>query len=524
MALRLLTKMTTPGLSEPNLPGTDGLTRKSFSGTGWTSLATAGRQILSMISVAVLARLLGPDAYGLMGMAALFFTFLLNFRDLGTAAAVIRMPSISSRLLSSLFWVNLAFGTALTLVVVLLAAQVAGFFHEPRLTGILRLLSVSFILFAAGAVQNAVLSREMSFGKIAAVELGSAVAGFVVAVPCALAGLGVQSLVFANLATAVTSAGLCWTACRWRPKLEIDFAELKLVTPFSLNFAGFGLINYFGRNADNIVVGRYLGEVQLGYYQMAYNLMLYPIQNVTSVISQVLLPAFSKIQDDNDRFRSAYVRSCMLISLVTFPLIAGLGVVADPLVRAVLGQKWLPAIRVFQILAPLGMVQSILATVGQIYVSKGRTDWMLRWGIYSSLVSVASFLIGVRFGITGVAGAYTAASLTLLAYPGFAIPFRLIELRMLTFGRELFPQLIITAAMAGVCILWMKMLFVARVTSPAVHLASTAGVGFCAYVSLMLWLRPGVMRELEKLLIDSSSGPAALLLRIIGRAGSLPPA
>ncbi len=150
---------------------------------------------------------------------------------------------------------------------------------------------------------------------------------------------------------------------------------------FSLNLSGFGIVNYASRNADNLIIGRVLGSIQLGYYQMAYNLMLAPIQNISSVISQVAYPAFSRIQDDNERFRSAYVRSCALIALVTFPVMAGLAVIADPLVRVILGSKWIGAIRIFEILAPVGLLQSVQTTVGQIYTAKARTDWMFRWGL-----------------------------------------------------------------------------------------------------------------------------------------------
>lgn len=501
--------------SSENLARKENLTRKSFAGTGWTTLATAGRLVLQLLSVAVLARLLGPDSYGLMGMAALLLNFLVNFRDLGTAAAIIRLPEVSHRLLCSLFWVNMALGLLFTVIVVLSAKLVALFFHEPRLVGVLQMLSLSFLLTAAGIVQNAILAREMSFGKIAAADLASAVAGYLVALPCAFAGFGVQSLIFANIVNCIVASAIYWALCPWRPTLEFDLAEIRSVRSFSLNFSGFGLINYFGRNADNIIVGKYLGEVQLGYYQMAYNLMMYPIQNVTGVISQVLLPAFSRIQDDDERFRSAYVRSCMLIGLITFPLIAGLGVVADPFVRTVLGAKWIPAIVVFQILAPVGMVQSVWTTIGQIYVAKGRTDWMFRWGVYSTVIYVAAFLIGVRFGIEGVAGTYAIAFFGLVVIPGFVIPFRLIGLRFTDFIRQLLPQFAITLSMVALCWLWMAALRSAGINSPLVNLASTSILGIVAYISLMLWFHPRVLQHLENILVDLPRNVASPLLRII---------
>jgi len=128
-------------------------------------------------------------------------------------------------------------------------------------------------------------------------------------------------LVYANLANATVLALLTFAFSRWRPSLAFDVAEVRAVAKFSLNFSAFGLINYFGRNADNLIVGKVFGSAQLGFYQLAYNLILYPIQNISSIIAQVLSPSLSKLQDDNERFRSAYLRTCMLLALSTFPII-----------------------------------------------------------------------------------------------------------------------------------------------------------------------------------------------------------
>ncbi|MDE3165511.1 MAG: lipopolysaccharide biosynthesis protein, partial [Acidobacteriota bacterium] len=262
--------------SEPDITPVEepvsGLTQRTVGGAGWTAVANIARQVLSIAGVAVLARRLGPGAYGVMGMAATATSLLTNFRDLGTAAAVIQRPRISADLLSSLFWVNLGVGGLLTLVTVLVSGPVSSFFHTPELAAILAVLSFSFLVQSASTVHNALLNREMRLKAAAMVDIASAVAGYAIAIPMALRGFGVWSLVAANLASPLVSTLMYWAVSGWLPSLRFKGAEIRGVAGFSLNLCGFGLVNYFARNADNVIVGRYLGSGPLGNYQMAYNL------------------------------------------------------------------------------------------------------------------------------------------------------------------------------------------------------------------------------------------------------------
>jgi O-antigen/teichoic acid export membrane protein len=488
------------------------LSRKVVIGSSWAAMSNLARQLLSLGCVAILARLLGPSAYGLMGLAALILAFLAGFRDLGTATAIVQRPQVSGRLLSSLFWLNGGLGLLLSVAGYLAADPTADFFKEPKLALILRVVSFSFFVSAIGAVPNSVLARNMAFNKIAIVDFTASLAGYAVAIACAWRGLGVWSLVAANMVTAAWTTTLSFIYCRWLPTVEFDLSEVRSVARFSLNLTGFGVVNYFARNADNVVVGRYLGSQSLGYYQMAYNLFLLPLQNVTSVLAQVLNPAFSKIQTENERFKTAYVRACLFIALVTFPLTIGLAVVADPFVRAVLGSKWIPVIPLLQVLAPVGLFQSIQGTTGQIFVAKGRTDWMFRWGLYSSAVFVTAFLIGVRWGTLGVAAAYSLSYLVFVLYPGFRVAFTLVGLNVGDFFRHFVPQLSVTAAMAAGCLGWMALLRLTGVANPLTILLTTVVVGALLYVGGMLLLRPPVIGDLEDV-AESHGNPLRRILR-----------
>ncbi len=482
---------------------TPNLTQRAVSGTAWSSLSTAGRQVLSIASVATVARLLGPSAYGVMGMANLLIVFILNFRDLGTGSAIVQRRSITNGLLSSLFWVNFGLGLVLAVLVCAASPLAAKFFKTPELIPILCVLSLSFWVTSAGIVHSSILIREMRFRTLASADICAALVSYLVALTFAYKGFGVWSLVFANVANSLAATVGYWIGSGWRPSREFHMAEVRSIAGFSLNLSGFGLVNYFSRNADNITVGKVLGQAPLGNYQLAYNLMLQPIQNISSVIAQATFPAFAKIQDDNNRFRLAYVRSCMLIALITFPVIAGMGVVADPMIRTIMGAKWIGAIPIFQVLAPVGIVQSVQTTVGAIYMSKGRTDWMFRWGIAQGCIFVTSFLIGVRFGVLGVAIAYCIAFLGITMIPSFVLPFRLIGLKVGDFAAALMPQITITGSMALVCWLWLRALPLMGIRIPWISLTSTVILGIVIYVFAMFTIWPPVMQYLETVIASS---------------------
>jgi O-antigen/teichoic acid export membrane protein len=207
----------------------------------------------------------------------------------------------------------------------------------------------------------------------------------------------------------------------------------------------------------------------------------------------------------------------MLIGLITFPVMAGLGVLADPLIRAVLGTKWIATVPVFEILAPVGLVQSVQTTVGIIFQAKGRTDWMFRWSLVFLAVTVPAFLIGTHFGVKGVAGGYAIAYFLVLLYPTFAIPFHLIGLRVRDFARALAPQLGWTAVMAATCWFWLLALQHFGVSNAWVRLLSGSAVGAVVYVSGLLLFRIPVVGCLVEVLETSDNRLAARAVAFLPR-------
>ncbi len=293
---------------------------------------------------------------------------------------MIRSRDLSPQLLATVFWANVVLGALGTLLLVLAAPAVALFYHQPVITAILRVLALSFVISGLSNLHKALLERELTFRVLARVELLSVLAGSGLGIGLAVVGAGVWALVAQSLATTTLMTVLLWGVAGYLPTLDFSWREVRSIGSFSLNLTGYNMFNYMVRNADNLLVGRFLGATPLGIYALAYRIMIYPLQSVTTVISRVMYPVYASIQNDDARFRAVFARAAGLIALVTFPLMMGVWALARPLILTVFGTQWADAIPLVRILAPLGMVQSIVATSGIIFQAKGRTDVLFGWG------------------------------------------------------------------------------------------------------------------------------------------------
>jgi O-antigen/teichoic acid export membrane protein len=498
------------------IPSTQTLTQRTAAGVAWTSAFQVTRQVLQVISVSVLARHVPPAAYGLIAMAVLVTSLLETIRDAGTGQALIREREMSNEVASTAFWLNCGIGSIAASLVILGAWPAARFFHELQIIPVLRVLSISFFLGAVSVVPTALLNRAMEFKKLALVQTMAAIIGTLIAVTVAILGGKVWSLVAGSLSIASVTAIGVWILAPVRLRFVFQPEVARRILKFGLNLSGFHVFNYFSRNTDNLLVGKFLGSIALGYYQMGYMLMTYPLQNFTLMVAQVVYPAMAKFHDDHARVRATYLRVSALVALVTVPVMLGLGITAPSFVRVVLGARWAPVAALLMVFAPLGAAQSIYATVGLIYNTQGRTDIQFRWMMFASVFYVLSFAVGLRWGIMGVASCY-AVVWTVLMVPSFLIPFRLIELSGWTFLRTLWPTLWISLVMTACCGAWRYALYLMVITNPFVELGSTVLLGVGVYVGLVLWRKPMVLGELASVLEGTSYGFAQRLGRRLPR-------
>ena len=396
---------------------------RSIRGGAVTMAAQGVRFVLQMGSTVVLARLLTPQDFGLIAMVTAVTGFVVMFKDMGLSMATVQRAEVNHGQISTLFWINVVLSIGVMLVIAALAPVIAWFYGEPRLTWITLALAGAFIFGGFTIQHQALLRRNMRFGTLALIGIISMSAGIVAAIISAWYGAGYWALVLMQLATAITGAIAVWVACGWRPGLPVRHSGVREMLAFGGNLTGFNVINYFARNADKLLIGKFWGSGPLGLYSKAYGLLMLPLRQIKGPISAVAVPALSRLQNEPDQYRRYYYRAMSTIAFITMPLVAILAALSDEIIRIVLGNQWKDAAIIFKVLAFAAFFQPIGST-GWIFVSLGQTKRMMRWGLATVPLIVLSFVIGLPWGVLGVATSYTVCYLSLILVPSFWYAYR----------------------------------------------------------------------------------------------------
>jgi O-antigen/teichoic acid export membrane protein len=387
------------------------LKKRSVRGGAVTLAAQACKFTLQMGSTVILARLLAPQDYGLVGMVTAVTGFIALFKDMGLSMATIQKAEINHRQISNLFWVNVAVSVLLTLVTCAISPAIAWFYNEPRLILITIVSTIGFLFGGLTVQHQALLNRQMQFTTLAAIDIGAMCLGVVSAVALAWYGIGYWALVVMQIAIAIAQAIGVWVTCRWRPSLPSRNSDVRSLLAFGGNITGFNVINYFSRNLDNILIGRYWGAQQLGLYAKAYQLLLMPLQQINAPIAAVALPALSRLAETPDRYRLAYLRILEKLTMLTMPGIVLTFATSDWIVSLLLGSQWMEASRIFSLLAIVALTQPVANTTGWLFITQGRTQHMLQWGMVGGSLAIASILAGLPWGAVGVAASYSISGL-----------------------------------------------------------------------------------------------------------------
>ncbi|EJW5315564.1 oligosaccharide flippase family protein, partial [Klebsiella pneumoniae] len=263
-----------------------------LSNTKWVAVSQLFKIGVQLLNIVVLARLIPPSEYGLMAMALVVTNFATLVRDLGTSAAIIQRKDLSNQTINAIFWLNVSMGVGIGVIIVILSPLISFLFHQEKLITVLCLLAISFPLASSSSSHLALLERDSKFRSIAFIEITSSATAVILAITLAYMNWGVYSLVIQAITLACMSTFQLWYKSKWRPNVRkiFDFDEIKGLLGFSGNLTLFNFINYFSRNADSMIIGHYMSSAILGAYSLAYRVMLFPIQNLTFVITRALFP------------------------------------------------------------------------------------------------------------------------------------------------------------------------------------------------------------------------------------------
>jgi O-antigen/teichoic acid export membrane protein len=375
---------------------------------GWNSLSQMIKMLVQVVSLLYLAKMVHPDQYGLMAIAATFMNFGILLRDLGTASAIIQKKDLDGEITNAIFWINILMGGGLCILLIVIAPVVAQFYNQPKLLWILILLSFNFPLSSCSSAHLALMERESLFRKIAKIEITSSVSALFGALMAANLGWGVFALVLQALMLSSVSSVQIWTHSRWRPfsVLDTNFSSAKSIFGFSANLSAFNFVNYFSRNADSLIVGKFMGASVLGCYNLAYRVMLFPVQSLTYVTSRSIFPILSKYQDDNEKIKHCYFDCVFLILIISAPLMSTIAVLSDDFVNFFWGARWALTAKILAWLAPTAIIQSINSTSGSIFSAKGKTGVMFALGCVSAILQVGAFVVGAQYSIILLAELY----------------------------------------------------------------------------------------------------------------------
>ncbi|MFZ0962482.1 MAG: lipopolysaccharide biosynthesis protein [Terriglobia bacterium] len=376
---------------------------RSVRGSFWTITSQGATFALQTIYTVVLARLLTPTDFGLVAMVFAIAGLGMAFADLGLSEATIQRQDINTHQVSVLFWVNVAIGLVLTLVMVALAPVLVWFYREPRLKNLTFVMAAIFLIGGFRVQHNAILQRQMRFASMAMRDVVSSALAVIVAITMAWRGAGYWAIVAFPLTSYGVGLVLSWVMVRWIPGLPRRDERVGSMISFGGKVAASYLINYLNYNTDNILVGWYWGAGPLGLYSRAYNLLMLPVRQLNAPIGRVAVPAFSRLQNDPERFARYYLRAANLVIWVAMPIFGFLFVAAHPVILLVLGHKWVEAGAVFQILSIAALAQLLLGPATWLLVSKGQSGRLLNIMLIIFPILVFGYAVGLPFGINGVA-------------------------------------------------------------------------------------------------------------------------
>lgn len=383
-----------------------GLRDSVLGGLSWSLASRVGTQAFQFVFQIILARLLTPQEFGVVGMLLIFIGFAQTLADCGLSSALVYDQNATDSQFSTVFWLQVAAGAILSAVFFTGAPLLASFYDTPALEPLSQLVAPIFLLQALGQTHSARLSKNFRFKQMAVVSVSSTFGSGAIAVVLAKLDYGVWALAWQALIATIITTGLLWFQSRWVPSLQFNRADALRLGKYGIYLLGHGSLNYWLRNADKLAIGKFLGAHDLGIYSRAYSLMLLPLNNISAVLGQVMFPALARLQNDAERFRSAYVSATRMIALVSFPLMTGVASLCEPLVLFLLGDKWSEVIPVLQILSFVGLIQSVVFPVGWIFTALGKTKDQFYLSILLSLIFVVLVGVGILYGIVGIALGY----------------------------------------------------------------------------------------------------------------------
>lgn len=494
------------------------LKSKSISG----GISTTANQFISfglnLISTFILARILLPSDFGLVGMVTAFTGFAHIIKDLGLSTAVIQKEEITHKQVTNLFWINVLICIIIAVLFVLLSPLIVSIYHhDKRIYPIIFSYAAGIIISGFSLQHTALMCRKMLFSHIAKGNILATLFGVLCGIGSALMGMGYWSIVILNIATDFFNTCFVWYLCDWRPSGFKKNQPIKDFIKFGVGLSGSNTVNYFSKNADNILIGSVIGPTAVGFYSKAYQLLMLPINQLRTPLTLVATPALSALKNDTFRYVNYYKKYLFILAFFSMPLVACLAIFSKELILIVLGNQWVESSYIFQILAIGGFILPVSNSRGLVMISTGQTKRLFYMTFVLSSVTILGFFIGIKWGTMGVALSLSITTYLLLV-PSLYYAFKNSPIKVSYFFSEILLPTIHSLAMTGVLLLLRMALL--NFLSPFVMfiILAPAGVIFY-YISWKLYplgrLKLSNINDLKSVLIQKIKQKNPRLVKIL---------
>lgn len=474
----------------------ENLRDKTLSGLFWNLSEWVGIRVIQFLPTIILARLLTPEQFGLIGMLILFVAVTQTFLDSGFGLALIRKKDATYTDECSIFYFNILIGALSVLILFFAAPLIADFYNQPILTGLTRWLSLDILITAFSLIQITLLTRKLDFKTQVKANLFATLAGGVIGVTAAYLGFGVWSLVIQTISNTILQTVTLWLVCDWRPAFIFSLDSLRGMFGFGSRLFAAGLINTFFDNLYQAFIGKVFSAASLGYYTRALSMKRMAVDTTGDALHRVMYPALASVQNDVERLKRAYRKSMTLVTFVHFPLMLGLVVVARPLFILIFSAKWEASVPFFQLMCIAGLLYPLHVENLEILKIKGRSDLFLKLEIIKKLMIVVSIFITYRWGIQAMLTGNIV--LTVIAYYlNSYFSGNLINYSMKAQVLDILPSFFFACLMGG------SMLFAGRILTSSnffVQVAIQAVVGAGSYFALHALAKSESLAEIVKLI------------------------
>jgi polysaccharide transporter, PST family len=381
----------------------------ALSGMAWVMLSQGLRMVLQFATTLILARLLMPEDFGVFAMMLPVAGLVALLQDFGLHQSLVQKEKITHDQINAIFWINFSISMALAVLLVLCSPLVGAFYGEPRLVPLVAGWSAMLIIGSLSFGQYAMLSRVFRFRTLAMIEMTCAISSSVGSILIAYIWASYWALWWSGIISVATWGALTYATKSWSPTRPKRGVDLDGMLSFGLNLLGHHGAEYVSRNLDTILIGRTLGGNILGFYDRAYKLLLYPLENLAGPANRVMVPILSRLNNDPAAFRRAYVQVSGILNLAIMPGMAVAIGCSEHVVRILLGEKWMASAPIFHWLGFAGLFQPFISSVGFMLIAQGRSRELMITSVSSSCVTAVGFIIGLNWGVVGVAAAYACA-------------------------------------------------------------------------------------------------------------------